>query len=320
MLPNFLHIGAEKSGTTWLYSRLRRHPDIFMPDVKELHYFNSKNSNPKSSANNFETQDLDWYKEHFKEAEDENAIGEATPMYLCDPKAPARIHEAIPDIKLIACLRYSTDRAYSHYWMARGKGHTSMSFEEVVQSREARFIERGRYARQIERYLDYFACDQILILIHEEVFDAPSESLNKICSFLGVDDTFYRNQSWITKRVHPASTERSILLHRAIGTLATWMRAHEGFRQVLDWIKEVGIAKWVKQANKRERDYPEMADKSRRDLDGYYVPTIHRVEQILGRQVKKWRSRSTRDLTEPSLDAQVGEGAIHDSTSEEVTP
>ena len=119
-------------------------------------------------------------------------------MYLYDPKAPARIHEVIPDIKLIACLRYSTDRAYSHYWMARGKGHTSMSFEEVVQSREARFIERGRYARQIERYLDYFERDQILILIHEEVFNAPSESLNKICSFLGVDDMFYRNQLGLT--------------------------------------------------------------------------------------------------------------------------
>jgi len=320
MLPNFLHIGAEKSGTTWLYGRLHRHPDIFMPDVKELHYFNGKNSNLESPANNFKTQDLEWYEVHFEGAEEETAIGEATPMYLCDPEAPAKIHHTIPDVKLIACLRYPTDRAYSHYWMARGKDHTDQSFGEVARRRDERFIERGRYGKQLERYLDYFNRKQILILIHEEMFDVPSESLNKICSFLGVDDTFYRNQSWITKRAHPASTERSILLHRAIGTLATWMRGHKGFRQVLGWIKEVGIAKWVKQANKRERDYPEMPDKSRRDLDEYYAPTIHCVEQILGRQVKKWRSRSTRDLTEPSLDAQVGEGAIHDSTSEEITP
>lgn len=306
MLPNFLIIGAEKAGTTWLYGRLRRHPDIFMPDVKELHYFNGKNSNLESSASNFETQDLDWYKEHFKEAEEENAIGEATAMYLCDPEAPTQIHRAIPDIKLIACLRYPTDRAYSHYWMARGKGHTSISFEEVVQSREARFIERGRYARQIERYLDYFERDQILILIHEEVFDAPSESLNKICSFLGVDDTFYRNQSWITERVHPASTERSIFLHRAIGTLATWMRGHEGFRQVLDWIKEIGIAKWVKQANKKKRDYPEMPVDLRRELDEYYASTIHRVEQILGRRVEVWRNRTLVTPFADNTDASLG--------------
>lgn len=251
MLPNFLIIGAEKAGTTWLYDRLRRHPDIFMPDVKELHHFNRENSNLESPANNFETQDLDWYEAHFEEAEGENAIGEATPMYLCDTEAPAQIHHAIPDVKLVACLRYPTDRAYSHYWMARGKEHTSMGFKEVVQSRDVQFIERGRYGRQIEHYLDYFDRDQILILIHEEVFVAPSKLLNRVCSFLDVDDTFYQNQSWITERVHPSSTERSIFLHRAIGTMATWMRGREWFRQVLDLIKEVGIARWLKQMNKK---------------------------------------------------------------------
>ena len=305
MLPNFLTIGAEKAATTWLYDRLRRHPDIFMPDVKELHYFNGKNSNLESSANNFETQNLEWYKAHFEGAEEENAIGEATPMYLCDPEAPTQIHRTIPDVKLIACLRYPTDRAYSHYWMARGKDHTSISFEEVVQSREARFIERGRYARQIERYLDYFERDQILILIHEEVFDAPSESLNEICSFLGIDDSFYKDQPWITERVHSSSTERSILLHRAIGTLATWLRDHEGLRQMLDFIKDIGIAQWLKQANKKRREYPKMLVELRRELDEYYAPTIQRVEQILGRQLEVWRDRSMKDLPDAPLDLQI---------------
>jgi hypothetical protein len=194
------------------------------------------------------------------------------------------------------------------------------SFAEVVRSRDDRFIGRGRYERQLNRYLEFFDRDQLLILIHEELFAQPMNSLNRICSFLGVDDEFFQDQPWISERVHTSSTERSILLHRDIETLATWIRGHEGFRQVLDFVKDVGIAKWVKQANKRERDYPEMPDKPRCDLDEYYASTIHRAEQILGRQVRKWRSRSTRDLTEPSLDAQVGEGAIHDSTSEEVTP
>jgi len=177
-----------EAGTTWFHDRLRRHPEVYMPAVKELHYFNREGSNAERSGNG-ETKDLKWHASHFREAGQEEAVGEVTPMYLCDEAAPSRIHDRLPDVKLIACLRYPVDRAYSHYWMARGKGHTSISFEEVVQSREARFIERGRYARQIERYLDYFERDQILILIHEEVFDAPSESLNAICSFLGIEDT-----------------------------------------------------------------------------------------------------------------------------------
>jgi hypothetical protein len=77
----------------------------------------------------------------------------------------------------------------------------------------------------------------------------------------------------------------------------------------------------VKQANKRERDYPEMPDKPRRDLDEYYAPTVHRVEQILGRQVKEWRSRSIRDLPEPSLDVQVDkmENVMREPTPEEAS-
>jgi len=292
-LPNFLVIGAEKAGTTWLYDRLRRHPNIFIPAVKELHYFNRKGSNAERSGNG-EAKDLKWYTSHFREAGQEEAVGEVTPMYLCDEAAPSRIHDRLPDVELIACLRYPVDRAYSHYWMARGKGHTGMSFEEVVQSRDVRFIERGRYGRQIERYLDDFDRDQILILIHEEVFDAPSESLNAICSFLGIEDTFYRDQSWITEKVHPASTERSIFLHRAIGAVATWMRHHRGARQVLDLLKSTGIADRVKKMNKKTRDYPEMLPEVRRELDEYYAPTVRRVENIMGRRIEAWRQRSMR--------------------------
>ncbi len=288
MLPNFLIVGAEKSGTTWLYSRLRRHFDIYMPGVKELHYFNKNNSNLEQPANNFESQGLEWYASHFQDADTESAVGEATPMYLCDVEAPARIQSTLPNVKLIACLRNPVDRAYSHYWMARGKAHTSRSFEKVVDQKESRFIERGCYGKQLDRYLDYFNREQLLILIHEEVFSSPSDALNQICSFLGVEDTYYQDQSWITEDVHSSSTERSILLHRAIGTIATWMRGQEGLRQFLDLLKKSEIAHWIKQANKKPRDYPEMPANLRDRLVDYYRPTVKHVEQMLGRPISVW--------------------------------
>ena len=73
------------------------------------------------------------------------------------------------------------------------------------------------------------------------------------------------------------------------------MRGREGFRQVLDLIKEVGIARWIKRANKKRRDYPEMPVDLRRELDEHYAPTIQRIEQILGRRLKVWRNRSQLD-------------------------
>jgi hypothetical protein len=74
MLPNFLIIGAEKAGTTWLYDRLKRHPDIFMPEVKEIHYFNSRKSTLESNSH-YEDHDLDWYRDFFRHQKKEKACG-----------------------------------------------------------------------------------------------------------------------------------------------------------------------------------------------------------------------------------------------------
>ena len=291
MIPNFLVIGAQKSGTTWLYDRLRRHPDIFMPKVKEVHFFNRRDSNLRPRRN-YEKHDLGWYRDHFRRRSGERAVGEATPLYLCDKAAPGRIRNRLPDVKLIACLRYPTDRAYSHYWMARGKEHTEKSFQEIVRDRDPRFIARGHYGEQIERYLSLFDRRNLLVLIHEELFSHPAQTLNRISDFLGVDDTFFRDQSWIAEKVNRSSEVRSRAVHRMIGTVAKWMRDHWGSRQVLDLVKWTGMARLIKEANTEPREYPPMSRDLRAELDEYYDPTIQRVEEILGRCVEAWRRRS----------------------------
>jgi len=291
-LPNFLIIGAEKAGTTWLYDRLRRHPDVFIPKVKEIHYFNHLNSNLRPRRN-YERHDFEWYGDHFRRSDWESAVGEATPMYLCDERAPARIHNHLPDVKLIACLRHPTDRAYSHYWMAQGKDHTEYSFQQVVGQKVPKFIERGQYGEQLERYLDRFARSQLRIVIHEELFADPVRHLNEVCGFLGVENMFYSDQDWITDAVNSSSTVRSTTLHRAIGTVAKWMRNRSGFRQALDALKKTGLTNRIKKANKQTRDYPEMPDELRRELDDYYADTVRNVEEILGRRIRAWREHST---------------------------
>lgn len=270
-----------------------------MSPVKEIHYFNDHDSNLNLDTK-YHHKDLDWYRDHFRNCGSERAVGEATPMYLCDKKAPARISKHLPQVKLIACLRYPTDRAHSHYWMARGKEHTELTFREVVQGREKKFIERGRYGQQLERYLSHFSETQLLVLIHEELFANPVKHLNRICSFLDVEDTFYQDQSWITDAVNRSSTVRSTFLHEAIGAVATWMRHHEGFRQVLDAVKRSGVATLIKQGNRKQREYSEMPSALRHELDSYYAPTVQRVEAILGRQVDAWRQQTTVDIPTPA--------------------
>lgn len=290
MLPNFLIIGAPKAGTTWLYSRLRRHPNVFMPSVKELGFFNHEGEEP-GKFSSLTTKDLQWYKYHFRNVRDESAVGEATPDYLWDSSAPGRIYELIPNARLIACLRHPTARAWSDYWMVRGMEDSIPGFNQFVEQRDNRFIELGRYRKHLDRYLSLFDRDQLLVLIHEEVFSHPSESLNQICSFLGVDDTFYQGQPWITETENPSTTIRSTFLHTFVGAVATWMRHTSGARQVLDALKATGVADLIKDANRKPREYPRMGHEVRERLDEYYASTVLRVEDILGREIKVWREK-----------------------------
>ena len=112
--PNFLVIGAQRSGTTWLDTALRAHPQVYLPERrKEIHYFDEHYS-----------RGAEWYREFFSAAAARpglKAIGEVTPRYLFDPLVPQRIAGDFPSMRLIAILRNPADRAYSQFCMYVGR-------------------------------------------------------------------------------------------------------------------------------------------------------------------------------------------------------
>jgi hypothetical protein len=286
VLPNFLIIGAEKSATTWLHARLTEHPDIFLPRTKEIHFFNRCNSN-LVPRDNYQLG-LNWYERFFRDARGFRAAGEATPMYLCDRVAPARIRQHLPHARLICCLRNPIDRAYSHYWMAFRKGHTTDTFADVVRAREPRFIERGQYARQLSTYLRLFDRPQILVLIYEEIDGHPSAMLRRICAFLDVDANHYADAA-DQPRAFSASSYRSRRLLQATHSTARWMRRHYPFGEVLDVLKSTGIPRWIKESNRKPEPYPPLESGLRAELAAYYRAEVHDLQQLLGRSVDAWR-------------------------------
>lgn len=191
-LPNFLIIGAMRSGTTSLTRYLRPHPDVFMAPRKELHHFDF----------NFD-EGLDRYREYFAEAGAERAVGEATPNYLYDRDAIPRIADAIPDVKLIAILRNPVDRAYSHYWHNRAVGRETAPFEEALSAEEVRlapgdprtrahwsYVDRGHYVEQLRRVGEFFPRPALVVLLFDDLRDRPGETYRTMCRFLGVADDF----------------------------------------------------------------------------------------------------------------------------------
>lgn len=207
-LPDFIIIGAQKSGTTSLSYYLGQHPRLFRSCKKEVHFFDG-GLNPE--IDNFK-KGREWYQSHFplRMNLSENArVFEATPLYIFNPLAPKRIYDLVPNVKLIAVLRNPTERAISHYFHEKRKGREhrpvmeAMLEEEdllrpVVDNKDYKnnifmrcsYKSRGLYKQQIERFLEYIPKQQILVLSSEELFREPDNTLKRVFEFVEVDPGF----------------------------------------------------------------------------------------------------------------------------------
>jgi hypothetical protein len=178
ILPNFLVLGAQRCATSWLYFCLKEHPDIYLPHVKELHYFDSHYD-----------KGVEHYRRYYRLWRGQKAIGDITPSYIYKEEAAARIASDLPAARLIVIFRDPAERAFSEYKMYRRNGAVRCDFETaIVQDRQ--YIERGFYYSQLMHYLNSFPREKILVLIFEDLEKDPVAYLQKIFTFLGVREDF----------------------------------------------------------------------------------------------------------------------------------
>ncbi len=294
-LPNFLVIGAEKSGTTWLYHNLYQHPDIYLPLTKETHFFNVKNSNLEA-VDNFQLG-WDWYASFFKDWSGEKAIGEVTPMYLCDEKAPARIHAALPEVKIIYLLRNPIERAYSHYWMALRKNHLQGSFADMIAQKEVRVIQRGNYHQQLQKYYDLFPAENILGFEFEAFFSDKAANMRRIAEFIGVDPEPFAAKAQSkqqAKKSYAAPKPKNLALFQAISGGAKLLRRNNFTNRVLDGLKRTGLTGKIKKWNTTSEEYPPMPEAERLRLLDYYQKDIEALEKDFDLNLENWRSESKK--------------------------
>lgn len=221
--PDFLLLGAQKAGTSSLYTLLKKHPQIMGAIDKEVHFFDRDDHWSKGQR---------WYESQFasiRMPSSSNLYFEATPDYMYRKGAVQRMHSLYPDLKLIIILREPVSRAYSAWNMFRDfqvsrkrlpallqSGYLNdrennlmtmlyevdqyPSFEEVVELelkwieedvdwQEPSFIRRGFYMDQIEEVLKYYDRDQLLILSQGELRTKEGKTLDIITRFLDLPDT-----------------------------------------------------------------------------------------------------------------------------------
>lgn len=204
-IPNFLIIGAAKAGTTSLYDYLNQHPQIYMSSIKEPRFFALEGDKldfrgPAQGINRTSVTKWEQYCQLFQEVTTEKAIGEASTIYLSNPKAPDRIKHYLPEVKLIAILRDPAERAFSSYVHLVRDGYENLSFTEGLEAEATRikenwqplwyYKERGFYYEQLQRYFTIFKPEQIKICLYEELAADSTAVIQQLTRFLGVDDTF----------------------------------------------------------------------------------------------------------------------------------
>jgi hypothetical protein len=202
-LPDFLIIGVPKAGTTALYAALCRHPDLFLPAVKEPKFFLTDGPPPTRGG----PGDAETYLEHVWRRADYEALfapapagalrGEATPFYLYDRGAQERIAALLPAAKLIVTLRNPVDRAHSNWTHLRSAGlEPEADFVAACEDEERRraagwahfwhYLGQGRYGEQVEQLFRLFPPEQVLLMRYRDLRDAPVPTLDRIAGFLGV--------------------------------------------------------------------------------------------------------------------------------------
>lgn len=179
-LPRFLGIGAQKAGSSWLYENLRRHPELFLPEQKELHYFDRRCHRP-----------LRFYASKFREAGG-RVCGEVTPAYSTLPLERIRLIRAVmPEAGLLLLLRDPISRAWSHALMHL-VDHPGRRYEDVS---EAEFLAhfrgedsrgKGDYGAILDRWLAEFPGEQLFIGYFEEIDRSPQALLERVLAHLGV--------------------------------------------------------------------------------------------------------------------------------------
>jgi hypothetical protein len=208
LLPAIVILGAQKAGTSSLFTCLSEHPDVLSPTEKEVHYFDL----------NF-ARGREWYRAHFPHRSAPSTSGrsrgpaqltlEASPYYLFHPAVPERLHSVLPDAKLIVMLRNPVNRAYSHYWHEYERGFERLPLRAALAAEEDRlrgeaaklladvryrsfahqhysYVSRGLYVEQVRAWFARFPSGRFLFVKSEQLFADPEAQMARVLRFVGL--------------------------------------------------------------------------------------------------------------------------------------
>ena len=288
-MPNFLIIGAMKSGTTALYYYLEQHPEIYMSPVKEPNFFSSQEQDNAADA----VTNIGTYRQLFRGASGKKAIGEASHSYLYEPGAAAEIRHYVPEAKLIAILRNPIDRAYSHFLhMVRTGTEPLDDFVQALREEEVGihkertsqdYIGRGLYYDQLKTYFGIFPREQVKIYLYEDLSGAAISTVQDAFRFLKVDGSF----------VPDVSLRRNVSGHPKFKTLDGLLRSQSRLKNAAKMYLPARLRWRLSKAfddlkTRNLVEPPPLQSEVRRQLISVYREDILKLQDLIRRDLSWW--------------------------------
>ena len=181
-LPNLIIIGAQKCGTSVLHYYLSLHPEVSMSNPKELNFFIEERNHSRG---------LEWYSRHFDPSA--RCRGEASPNYTAYPQhlgVPERMAAAVPDARLVFIVRDPVERITAHWIHNYAKRREKGDLRATLLHPNTSYVTRSKYFMQLQRFLEHYPQEQILVLDQRELRDERMPTLRRLFDFVGVDPDF----------------------------------------------------------------------------------------------------------------------------------
>ena len=275
--PDFIGIGVPKSGSTWFMRILKQHPDIFISDRKEPHFF----SNEELYFGGLEN-----YTKLFPKSSEGKIKGEFSTKYLSRAdKVSKRIKKTFPNVKLICILRNPIDRANSHLnWLKQlGDINKNLTMREALKINNG-MIKFSTYSEGIKTFLDDFPKENILFIKTEDLKNNPKEIFSKVCNFLKLKEFEFNFKG--TSKSQTIIPRNSILeymrkeLHKKIRSLNQ------------DWLFNTFLANYFsrlyRKFNSDKNIKVHLSDSEKEFLAEFFREDYKNLKKIINLDIKDW--------------------------------
>ena len=298
--PDFFIVGAPKCGTTAMSVYLGQHPEVFMPGVKEIHYFGSDLVSPRYYRRE------EGYLSLFSAAREEKRVGEASVWYLHSERAAAEIKAFEPRARIIAMLRDPVEMMHSLHSHNLYYGQEDIEdFGAALEAEEDRkrglrlpkgplipdearvvkdlfYGEIARYARQVERYFDAFGRENVHVIVYDDFRADTTGEYEKALRFLDVDPGFRPELEVVNPNKRSRNKVLQVILQNP-PLVVRWIVRALTPRRVRWKLIEV-FKTYNSRYEPRDPVNPELSERLRTE----FAPEVERLSELLGRDLTHW--------------------------------